>query len=177
MTSSRNSLVFPSFHSKDLKYHIIPLAGTVICYHQLCEAEDKKVWPIDLREEEKGCGTALVLKASTTWVVVMFGMWDHFSYGVILSPVLLDCVQWKKEHCFGLQACSQHRHSLSLEPFQRTGLTPTTLPWFYFHHFYRLCSQAPKKIWIFQVPHSLALFQFLTFFFCHKSLTTVHSVK
>lgn len=72
--------------------------------------------------------------------------------------------------------CSQCRHSLSLEPFQRTGLTPTTLPWLYFHHFYQLCFQASKKISIFKVPHSLALFQFLSFF-SHKSSTTVLSVK
>lgn len=134
----------PIFYSKDLKCCVITSVGTLICYHWLCEAEDK-VWHTGgLREEEKslwkkfGSKSFNHMSSCDAWHMRPFQLWSNH---LIL---LLDGVSWRQEeHCFDLQACSQCRHGLSFEPLQRTGLTPSTHPWFYFNHFPPIMLSSP----------------------------------
>lgn len=171
-----------SFHCKGFKYHIATLLGTLICYYQLHEAEERTAWHIT------GCHAEEISKKKTfveqlssesfkyrssgdVWPGRPFQVWcDPF-------PLILTAYNGHVRSITLLQEPAPSTDTASsLESFQRTGLIPHSTFLVLLLSVHSMLFTSPQENLHFTVLQSLVVLQFLRFF-GHKSSATVFAVK
>lgn len=178
LPSSRSSL---AFHIFSLQGFQATLLGTLICYYQLHEAEDRTAWHIT------GCHAEISKKktfveqlssesfkyrsSSDVWPGRLFQVWcDPF-------PLILTAYNGHVRSIALLQEPAPSTDTASsLEAFQRTGLIPHSTFLVLLLSVHSMLFTSPQENLHFTVLQSLAVLQFLRFF-GHKSSATVFAVK